>query len=75
MFTLTFMEDTGSLPLFHLAVFDDMFTALRHVQAFIPGSHGWDWGFDGDTLYTEHDKTFTDAAGHLFRGSYSIGLA
>lgn len=74
MFTLSFMENTGELSLFHIAVFKDMFTALRHVRDNIPNSCGWDWAFDGDCLYTDLDKTFTDAAGNLYVGCYAIGL-
>lgn len=74
MFTLTFMDSEGALPLFNLAVFDDMFIALRWVRDNIPGSYAWDWGFDGDCLFTGHDKTYTDRAGNLYTGGYGIML-
>ena len=53
---------------------DDMFAALRFVRDNIPGSHAWDWAFDGDTLYTDLHKTWTDDAGRLYQGGYAICL-
>lgn len=74
MFTLTFCDISGNLPLFNIAVFDDMFAALRWVRENIHNSAGWDWAFDGDCLYTDLNKTFTDAGGRLYSGAYGISL-
>lgn len=74
MFVIAFVDISGNLPLFNLARFDDMFAALRFVRDNIPGSHTWDWAFDGDTLYTDLHKTWTDDAGRLYQGGYAICL-
>lgn len=71
-FKAVFMDAEGEENLL-LGYFDGPLEAFRFLQQF-PMLGRVDWGFDGDCWYTDNTQTFTNAAGQVMVGSYSVHI-
>lgn len=71
-FKAVFMDAEGEENIL-LGYFDGPLAAFRFLQQF-PMLGRVDWGFDGDCWYTDSTQTFTNPAGQVMVGSYSVHI-